>query len=165
MQRDGSKDAKGRFCCFQCQDRCKGTVLLLPMPRQSRQRSETGIYHIMLRGINRQEIFHDDIDRVRFLETLKKYKKKCEMKVYGWCLMNNHIHLLLHEGKENISITIKRIGVSFAWYHNLKYNKIGHLFQDRFRSEKVENDEYFLSVIRYIHQNPLKAMLIKNADE
>ena len=127
------------------------------MPRIARQRSKSGIYHIMLRGSNRQEIFHDDEDHVRFLEILNRYKKKSEIKVYGWCLMENHIHLLLHEGKEDLAVTMKRIGVSYAWFYNWKYKTTGHLFQDRYKSEKIESDEYLLAVIRYIHQNPVKA--------
>jgi putative transposase len=133
------------------------------MPRVARDRSKSGIYHIILRGANRQEIFHDDQDCVRFLETLDKYKKKGNMKLYGWCLMGNHIHLLLAEGSEDISLTMKRIGVSYAWYYNWKYKTTGHLFQDRYRSEKVENDEYLLTAIRYIHQNPVKAKMSAKA--
>jgi|LSQX01.1.fsa_nt_gb REP element-mobilizing transposase RayT len=135
------------------------------MPRAPREKSESGIYHIMIRGANRQEIFHDEEDRLRFLETLKRYMTKVDMKVYGWCLMDNHIHLLLSEGKEEISITMKRIGVSFVWYYNRKYKTTGHLFQDRFQSEKVETDEYILTVIRYIHQNPVKANLVKRVHD
>ncbi len=127
------------------------------MPRTARQRSESGIYHIMLRGANRQEIFHDDEDCVRFLETLDKYKKKSELKAYGWCLMGNHVHLLIAEGKEEISATMKRIGVSFAWFYNWKYKTVGHLFQDRYKSEKIESDGHLMAVLRYIHQNPVKA--------
>ena len=135
------------------------------MPRIARQRSESGIYHIMLRGANRQAIFHDDEDCLRYLETLDRYKKQSELKVHGWCLMGNHVHLLLGEGKEEISVTMKRIGVSFAWYYNWKYKTIGHLFQDRYRSENVDSDEYLMAVVRYIHQNPVKAGLVKRADE
>ncbi|SNS31423.1 REP element-mobilizing transposase RayT [Anaerovirgula multivorans] len=135
------------------------------MPRMAREKSQSGIYHIMIRGANRQEMFHDDEDRKRFLETLKRYIVKVEMNVYGWCLMDNHVHLLLQEGIEEISITMKRIGVSYVWYYNQKYKTTGHLFQDRFKSEKVENDEYLLTVIRYIHQNPIKSGIVKNAEE
>lgn len=141
------------------------TVRMVGMPRIARQRSESGIYHIMLRGTNRQEIFHDDEDCDRFLETLDRYKKKSEMKVYAWCLMGNHVHLLLGEGKEEISITMKRIGVSFAWFYNWKYKTMGHLFQDRYKSEKVESDEYLMAVVRYIHQNPVKAGIVRRVDE
>jgi len=135
------------------------------MPRGSRKKSETGIYHIMLRGSNRQEVFHDDEDCISFLRTLEKCKKKAEIKVYGWCLMGNHIHLLLEEGNEEISISMKRIGVSFVWYYNMKYETTGHLFQDRFKSENVETEEYLFTVIRYIHQNPVKARIINKVVE
>ncbi|WP_330571508.1 transposase [Serpentinicella alkaliphila] len=93
-----------------------------------REKSESGIYHVIIRGANRQEIFHDDEDCLRFLETLEKYKVKSAIKIYGWCLMNNHIHLLIEEGKEELSTTMKRIGVSFVGYYHLKYDTTGHLF-------------------------------------
>ncbi|MBT2726362.1 transposase [Bacillus sp. ISL-75] len=135
------------------------------MPRRARVKSGSGIYHIMLRGANRQEIFHDDEDCLSFIEILQKYKLKTKVKIYGWCLMSNHVHLLVREGNEDISITMKRIGVSFVLYYNWKYETSGHLFQDRFKSENVENDQYLLTVVRYIHQNPLKAGIVKRMDE
>ncbi|MRH41108.1 transposase [Aquibacillus halophilus] len=135
------------------------------MPRGPRQKSVSGIYHIMLRGANKQEIFHDDEDCMKFLDLLKKYKFQTNLTVYGWCLMSNHVHLLIKEGNEDVSTTMKRIGVSFVWYYNLKYKTTGHLFQDRFRSEGVESIRYLLTVIRYIHQNPVKAGIAKQSDE
>ncbi|MGM0877152.1 MAG: transposase [Bacillota bacterium] len=135
------------------------------MPRHARMKSRSGIYHIMLRGANRQEIFHDEEDCIRFLAIFEKYKQRAEMNVYAWCLMGNHIHLLLKEGNEAISITMKRIGVSFVWYYNWKYRTTGHLFQDRFKSENVETDQYLLTVVRYIHQNTVKAGIVNRVDE
>jgi putative transposase len=135
------------------------------MPRDARVKSRTGIYHIMLRGANRQEIFHDDEDCIKFLDIIEKYKMKSEVEVYAWCLMSNHIHLLIREGNEDISITMKRIGVSFVWFYNWKYRTTGHLFQDRFKSECVETNKYLLTVIRYIHQNPVKAGIIDRPDQ
>lgn len=135
------------------------------MSRGPRKKSETGIYHIIMNGANKQEIFHDEEDCLRFLDTLRKYKTLAVMEVYAWCLMNNHVHLLLKEGNEGISHTMKRIGVSYAWYYNQKYKTSGHLFQDRFKSENVDSNRYLLTVIRYIHQNPIKAGLVYHADE
>jgi REP element-mobilizing transposase RayT len=135
------------------------------MPRRAREKSESGIYHIILRGTNKQEIFHDEEDNKRFIETLEKYKKISNLKVYGWCLMGNHLHLLVGQGKEELSVTMKRIGVSYAWYYNWKYKSTGHLFQDRYRSEKVDNDEYLLTVIRYIHHNPIKSGIAKKGTD
>lgn len=135
------------------------------MPRGARVKSRSGVYHVMLRGANKQEIFHDDDDCIKFLDIIKKYKMKSEMSVYAWCLMNNHVHLLLREGNEELSITMKRIGVSYVSYYNWKYSTTGHLFQDRFRSENVENHQYLLTAIRYIHQNPVKAGIVNRVNE
>ncbi|WNF36660.1 transposase [Bacillaceae bacterium IKA-2] len=135
------------------------------MPRKARKKSSSGIYHIMLRGINRQLIFEDDEDKSRFLETLKKYKEISKYQLYSYCLMDNHIHLLLKESEEGVSEIIKRISSSYVYWYNLKYERCGHLFQDRFKSENVENSAYFLTVLRYIHQNPIKAGLEKTIFE
>ena len=79
--------------------------------------------------------------------------------LYNYCLMDNHVHLLLETGSEPLSRLMKRIGVRYAAYYKWKYHRTGHLFQDRFRSEAVEDDSYFLAVYRYITLNPVKAGL------
>ena len=135
------------------------------MPRQARRKSESGIYHVMLRGINKQVIFEDEEDSLKFLETLKNYKAISGYKIFAYCLMSNHIHLLLKVEKENLDLIIKRIASSYVYWYNWKYHRSGHLFHDRFKSEPVEDDAYFFSVIRYIHQNPIKAGLSKSIDE
>jgi len=127
------------------------------MPRVARIKSSTGIYHLMTRGINQQNIFSSDDDYERFLNTLSRYSRKSNCEIYAYCLMDNHIHLLLKEGQEPLATTMKRIGTSYVYYYNWQYNRKGHLFQDRFKSEPVEDDAYFLTVLRYIHQNPVKA--------
>ena len=129
------------------------------MPRLPRQKSDSGIYHIMLRGINQQVIFEDDEDYFKFVETLENYKAVSGYKVFAYCLMSNHIHLLIKVEKEDLDKIIKRIGGSYVYWYNWKYKRSGHLFQDRFKSEPVEDDTYFLTVIRYIHQNPVKASI------
>ena len=127
------------------------------MPRTARKKSETGIYHIIIRGINRQNIFEDDEDRIRFLETLDRYKKETGCELYTYCLMSNHVHLLVKENDDGLSSFMKRVNGSYAYWYNWKYDHVGHLFQDRFKSEPVDDDTYFLTVIRYIHRNPLTA--------
>lgn len=135
------------------------------MPREARRKSESGIYHIMLRGINQQQIFEDREDFEKFLQILKDCKAVSEYKLFAYCLMGNHIHLLVQEGKEPIEQVMKRLATRFVYWYNIKYQRVGHLFQDRFKSEPVENDSYFLTVIRYIHQNPVKAGLCKNLSD
>ena len=113
----------------------------------------------MIRGINRQNIFHDNEDYEKFIAILAKYHQKCEYEIYAYCLMGNHVHLLIKEGKENLSHSMKKIGTSYVFWYNWQYNRKGHLFQGRYKSEPVEDDAYFLTVLRYIHQNPKKAGL------
>ena len=134
------------------------------MPRQARKKSSSGIYHIMLRGINQQQIFEDSEDYNKFLQVLKDSKAISEFKIFAYCLMGNHIHLLIQEQKEPIEQIMKRIATRFVYWYNIKYQRVGHLFQDRFKSEPVENDAYFLTVLRYIHQNPIKAGLCKKPE-
>jgi putative transposase len=139
--------------------------MVIKVPREARMKSKTGIYHIIWRGANRQEIFHDRMDWIQFLDTFKRYKIKYQLTIYAWCLMGNHVHLLIKEGNEDISITMKRIGISYAKYYNWRYITTGHLFQDRFKSENVETTDYLLTVVRYIHQNPVKAGIVSHAVE
>lgn len=127
------------------------------MPRQARKKSESGIYHIMFRGINRQQIFEDSEDNEKFLNVLHECKAISGYKVFAYCLMGNHLHLLLKFENETIEQSLKRICGRFVYWYNAKYGRVGHLFQDRFKSEPIEDDAYFLSCVRYIHQNPVKA--------
>jgi len=125
------------------------------LPRISRRKSCTQTYHIMLRGINKEDIFLDTFDNMKFLKILKITKDKYNFELYGYCLMKNHIHLIINH--KEISLIMKSIAVSYANYFNKKYNRVGHLFQDRFRSRAIENKEYMKNVLRYVHQNPVKA--------
>ena len=136
------------------------------MTRSAREKSGTGMYHVMLRGINRQDIFHDDDDRYRFIDTLLQLvmpkdengnpiESYCT--IFAWCLMSNHIHLLIKEKTESIGDSIKRLAVSYAYYYNHKYGRESTLFHDRFRSEPCNDYKYFWRLIRYIHRNPVKA--------
>ena len=136
------------------------------MPRQSRQSSGTGIYHVMMRGINHQNIFEDEEDNRYFLDCLERmgYQTddeglpvKANCTYYAYCLMSNHVHLLIREREEKVSQTLKRISDSYVYYYNRKYQRSGHLFKERFKSEPVNDMEYFVILLRYIHQNPVKA--------
>lgn len=136
----------------------------MSMPRKARTRSATNIYHVMLRGINKQVIFENDDDRRFFLNTVKKCKEESGFRLYAFCLMTNHVHLLLEMREEPLEIVFKRIGTTYAKWYNRKYERVGHLFQDRFRSENVETPEYFMTVLRYILWNPVKAGMVSAPD-
>lgn len=119
----------------------------------------------MLRGNERKNIFNCDEDKQRFMETLYEKKQGGRFYLHAFCLMDNHIHLMLGEGIEDLARVMKRITVSYVYYFNKKYKRVGHLFQDRFKSEIVEQDSYILSLARYIHQNPVKAGMVKKMDD
>lgn len=131
------------------------------MPRGARKKSESGIYHIMVRGINKQNIFHDNDDRLHFLRILRQIKLKHPFMLLAFCLMDNHVHLLIKETNEAISQIMKRIENSYAFWYNAKYKRVGHVFQNRFNSEPVTTERYLLAVLRYIHQNPVKASMVE----
>ena len=135
------------------------------MPRHARKKSKSGVYHVMIRGINRQNIFEDEEDKQRLVKTIERYKNEQTCEVFGYCLMDNHIHLLIKETGESISAIIKKISGSYVYWYNNKYDRYGHLFQERYKSEVVEGDGYLLTVLRYIHQNPLKAGLVKDLSD
>ncbi|MDR7869423.1 MAG: transposase [Tissierellaceae bacterium] len=132
------------------------------MPRYPREKSESGIYHVMIRGINKMNLFLEKNDKYKFLEILSKMKCQNEYLLFAYCLMDNHVHLLVKEEIESISMSMKRICVSYSYYFNKKYNRVGHVFQDRFRSERIEDDEYLLECMRYIHNNPVNANIVSN---
>jgi REP element-mobilizing transposase RayT len=120
----------------------------------------------MLRGINRQDIFEDQEDYVRFLTFMQQMLEPLDdlgnhqpslCTFYAYCLMSNHVHLLIKTHHEDIGATVKHLAVVYAMYFNHKYSRAGHLFQDRFKSEPVNDMAYFTTLLRYIHQNPLKA--------
>ena len=135
------------------------------MPRQARKKSESGIYHVILRGINHRQIFYDPEDYTKFLQLLNDYKDDCDYRLYAYCLMGNHVHLLIQEGKEPLENLFRRFGSKYVYWYNAKYEREGALFQDRFKSEPVDTDEYLLTALRYIHQNPIKAGLCKKPEE
>ncbi len=144
------------------------------MPRQARQTSGTGIYHVMMRGINHQNIFEEQEDYYQFLNTLDMMAQSYEpdgipsgrnYTLYAYCLMSNHIHLLIREREDTIGMAIKRIASSYVYYYNHKYSRDGHLFRERYKSEPVNDMAYFVTLLRYIHQNPVKAGIVNEVKD
>lgn len=144
------------------------------MSRIPRKNSCSGVYHVMMRGNNKQVIFEYQNDYLKFQQLLYQ---KCHpldadgdprppcCVIYAYCLMPNHIHLLIREKDECVSEVIKSIAISYTQYYNLKYEHSGHLFQGRFRSEPVDDWDYYLTLLRYIHQNPVAGGLVRKVDE
>jgi REP element-mobilizing transposase RayT len=158
-----------RVCILQHGDRdivlikrCYNLLEVKIVSRKPRAKSSSGIYHIILHGINRQSIFEDAEDRLKIIEVLAKYKEISQYRIFAYCLMDNHVHILLQEIQESIGMIIQRVSSSYVIWYNGKHERCGHLFQERFKSEVVETDSYFLTVLRYIHQNPVKAKIVND---
>lgn len=129
------------------------------MPRRSREISSTKVYHTILRGNDKQDIFYDEQDYLKFIKEIVKAKDKYQCELYAYCLMSNHVHMVVYDEENEISKIMQSIAISYSSYFSKKYEKVGHLFQNRFLSKSIETSENLLEVVRYIHQNPLKARI------
>lgn len=136
------------------------------MSRMPRELSETGLYHIIFRGLNRQNIFEEEADFYMMKNILRKTKEENAFNIYAYCFMSNHGHLFIEENQAgDISYIMHRILTKYAGWYNKKYIRSGSLFGNRYKSEPVEKDSYLLSLLRYIHQNPLKAGIVKDLSQ
>ncbi|MBP2629003.1 MAG: Transposase like protein [Firmicutes bacterium] len=135
------------------------------MGRQARKLSSSGFYHVMFRGINHQHLFEEDRDYKEFLQSLQKLKDEMLFEIHAYCLMSNHVHLLMRENHPgDISQIMRRLLIKYVMYFNQKYYRSGALISNRYKSTTVEVDKYFVPLIRYIHQNPVKAGLAENLE-
>ena len=131
------------------------------MSRLARTISESGVYHILFRGVNQQNIFEEASDFEKLKEIIEIVKQDLQFEIYAYCFMSNHVHIVLKEKNcGDISLIMKRILTKYARWYNTKYGRSGALIANRYKSVPVEIDEYFLNLIRYIHQNPIKAGIV-----
>lgn len=136
------------------------------MPHPLRFCTAGELYHVTARGNNRQLIFNDDIDRREYLHLLHGVLHRYVIKTHAFVLMSNHVHLLLQPMEQgNLSVALQVLNSTYAKYINRRHDRIGHLFQGRFHSSHVNRDPYLLIVSRYIHNNPVKAGLAREASE
>lgn len=132
------------------------------MPRNSRQRSSTRTYHVVIKGADRQLLFEEPRDFKKYLEIVEYYKQECQFELFAYCLMSNHIHLLIRHAPECPLETIfRRMNTTYAVWFNMKYNRTGVVQNGRYFSEPVETKRYLLTVVKYIHFNPTKAGMEK----
>ena len=132
------------------------------MPRYPRITAPEVFYHIMNRGIEKKAIFRNDKDYFRFLNLLAKYSKEFDWKIYCYCFLPNHFHLLVQTQKHPLSLIMKSLQTAYGVYFNKKYNRVGPVFAGRFKSIICQEDEYFLQVSKYIHLNPVRLGLCED---
>ncbi|WDV46790.1 transposase [Clostridiaceae bacterium M8S5] len=127
------------------------------MARKPRIHYDGALYHVICRGNNKNYIFADNEDKEKYKELLKNYKKRYNYKIYAYCIMGNHVHILIEVAKIPLSKIMQGIQQVYTQYYNKKENRSGHVFEQRYKANLCDKDEYLFSLIRYIHQNPIRA--------
>ena len=136
------------------------------MTHKARQLGESGFYHVVTKGDGGQIIFENDRDRTMYLELLESCVGEYSVNLHAYCLMSNHVHLLLEDDceKHHLSPFMKRLDETYAMYFANASGRVGHVFKGRFWSEPINTDEYLISAIRYIHANPEPAKISRAED-
>lgn len=135
------------------------------MARQPRKVSPTKYYHVMMRGNNREKIFTNKDYKSYFIELLTNSKKEFPVEIAAYCIMDNHVHIVISGEIYDLSKVMKGINIKYAIKFNKEADRIGHVFQDRYKSEVIANDTYLLCVVRYVHNNPVKAKIVKKPED
>jgi putative transposase len=135
------------------------------MARKPRIEFEGGFYHVLTRGNQKQTIFRDDQDFLKYLNILSGYKQRHGFSLFAYVLMQNHVHLLIEMGKTPLSRILQGINQRYTMYFNRKYQTVGHLFQGRYKAILCDKDEYLLTLVRYIHYNPVRAKFARGPEE
>ncbi len=135
------------------------------MARKPRIQYEGAFYHVITRGNQRQTIFRDEEDYRQYLEILARYKNLYKYRLYAYVLMKNHVHLLIEARETPLSKILQGINQSYTARFNRRYKTVGHLFQGRYKAILCDRDSYLLSLVKYIHLNPVRARLIKTPKE
>lgn len=139
--------------------------IMMPMARPLRVEFQGALYHVIVRGNERKAVFRDDRDRKDYLRRLAHYAQKLEFRVLAYCLMDNHVHLAIERGKVTLSRIMACLQSSYTQYFNRRHRRVGHLFQGRYKAFLIEKDSYGLALLRYIHENPVKAGVVSAPHE
>src|SRR5712692_10477431 len=135
------------------------------MARPPRLEFAGAVYHVVVRGNERRAIFRDDGDREQYLARLAHYRKKFGFRLLAFCLMDNHVHLAIRTDQVPLSRIMAGLQSSYTQWFNRRHKRAGHLFQGRYKAFLVQEDRYLLGLVRYIHENPVKARLVKKTKD
>jgi len=135
------------------------------MGRPWREEYKGGIYHVIARGNNKEYIFKESIDKGYFIKQLKECSMSMGCRVYGYVLMDNHYHMIVETFEKKLQEIMHQINNKYSKYFNGKYKRVGHVFQGRYKAVLVQDDRYMLKLLRYVHQNPVRAGICKKVEE
>ncbi|MDD3342810.1 MAG: transposase [Sulfurospirillaceae bacterium] len=134
------------------------------MPRKLRIES-LGYHHVYNRGVAKGNVFVDDRDKAKFIELMSSVAREYKFNIHAFCLMDNHYHLLIENRRENLSLGMRQLNAQYAMYFNKRHNRVGHLWQDRYKSWYVLDLTYLLTLFKYIELNPIKAKMTHTVGE
>ncbi len=135
------------------------------MGRPMREEYRGGIYHVIARGNNKEYIFKESIDKGYFIKLLKEYGIAMGYKIYGYVLMDNHYHIIIQTMDKKLQAIMHQINNKYSKYFNYKYERVGHIFQGRYKAVLVQDERYMMYLLRYVHQNPVQAGMCKVVEE
>ena len=135
------------------------------MARRPRLLAPGLLYHVIARGNQKLKTFLSQRDYLAYLERLSLYRMRYRVSVYAYCLMPNHLHLLVETSSQPLSKFMQGLQQSYTQYFNLTHRKVGHVFQGRYKAIVCDKDEYLLTLVRYIHQNPVRAKMVGKAED
>ena len=135
------------------------------MARRPRLFAPGLLYHVMVRGNQRRKTFLNDGDYQAYLTRLSQYRRRYDYTIHAYCLMPNHVHLLVESSRQPLAKFMQGLQQSYSQYFNLRHRKSGHVFQGRYKAIVCQQDEYLLQLIRYIHLNPVRAGMVKRPEQ
>ena len=137
------------------------------MPRLARNTLEGKQFiHVMVQGINKEKIFLTEREKLEYVKLLNTYKDEYDIKIIAYCVMNNHVHILINTGNiENLTKYMHNVNTSYGIYYNKNNKRVGYVYRDRFKTQTINNEKHLYNCIIYIHNNPVKANICKNANE
>jgi len=128
------------------------------MPRRLRIES-LGYHHVYNRGVAKGNVFLDEKDKAKFIELMASIAREHKFNIHAFCLMDNHYHILVQNSRENLSSSMRQLGAQYASYFNKRHDRVGHLWQDRFKSWYILDEKHLFTLFKYIESNPLKAKM------
>lgn len=132
------------------------------MPRISKKDLESGFFHIMSQGINKEKIFESNKNKKRYQDLMQRYQREQKIRILAYCIMDNHVHMLIFSDEmQEISTFMKKLNTNYAIYYNKIEERVGYVFRNRYKSEKIYNQSYLKNCLKYIHMNPVKAGIVK----
>lgn len=134
------------------------------MPRAARKKVKNAVYHVLMRGVDKHAMLRTEEDYQYFMSLLRRCKAECDMEIYGWCLLNDHVHLVVRERGDDMAGFFRHLCTAYACHYNMQRKRAGRVFQDRYRTDILETNEDVVRVLRHIYHEPVRLGLCEKPE-